>query len=1090
MGAISQTNTRSLADVEAQMDADGVLFPDAQDALRQEITSVEPLFESDPVLQEHLTRFIGLSGVGSGTYYCQSLTEHREFFASLERRLLEMLPRGEGSIPSPEHVAKISSIIDSLHRTELCLELARNGYLSAELFHKTEAYVRQLSHRVQSICDSVISETLQSPEAAQFVEAVVDLRDLPRRMRLLVTLAFQCSDTSEIKPGDTLSVDRIGRYVVLEELRSGEADLIECDLGRVRYQRYRGDLRNLEPSRLFVTRGIGTLIPAGEEPFSRLQPFRTGVHVMRPPSRSHQRAHEVGEIIGFRRDGQYAGSYEVLWKGADFSATVTCEREEDLRVLGRGDTPAISGSLAAQALTDDRRSPLYTFVRAESPQFQDRDARELTSLCTAILSAEYPLAVHVMGAERTRGPVVEQLSSRVAMCSQGGLPEEDPSFLRRHGCTPVLVIVDSQDHQYLTQEIKELREKGWEIILCSDLSMIVNDKYVEHAIADLSVLMGQGAATVVDISESLIAPVSAVLEAMGARAKQALDAQIGQRTSHTEAQRKALDSLADALDGLAESDPTKTITRHPDKLHYIQHAVAAIRRGELQVARESIESCAELLGAPPRAEHGVTLTQGSWSFKELIELSAALAKSRLSPDHPAVLLRGVTCLDLSPAALAQLLQQGGQIFRHVDHSGVTRSMIISLPPSVTDATRPGLSASLGHENSVGYIYWIWVDPDGTEDVRAAYTKLLNRVVLEQLAEGATFVFGRVLERNAPSLFAVRSIGGFEIIPTRAIIGGEPAVAVGVDISPRGLEAAEKTTALNPRAVLSEALNVFTSGLHDLSADEERRAAQGLRISVTHEFLVHAYSFRSACEQVLTFVTNDLRWSDGYRVILEAEEALERFSPWLTEAQKKDILLALNMCTDDQDREAGKAALRRILDEVIPEGLKTLSSNHSRLREKALESLGIELDVITPRNPPEGQRKRKDTLPIPSRVDVEATRKAFKQMLEREQWILDSWWDWSHQKFCWVRDSHPDVYGCHRILREWIEGDIEERDAFCSPPRIPESKNGETAEATRKHFEEFAQIIEWANEVARAGHFDQHVAAFLRPIIDAFLGRKP
>lgn len=1090
MGPISKLNTRSIADVQAQMDADGVLFPDAQDALRQEITSVEPLFESDPLLQEHLTRFIGLSGVGTGTYYCQSLTEHRVFFASLERRLLEMLPRGEGSIPSPEHVTKISSIIDSLHRTELCLESARNGYLSAELFHKTEAYVRELSHRVQSICDSLISETLQSPEATQFVEAVVDLRDLPRRMRLLINLAFQCSDTSEIKPGDTLSVDRIGRYVVLEELRSGEADLIECDLGRVRYQRYRGDLQNFEPSRLFVTRGIATLIPAGEKPFSRFQPFRTGVHVMRPPSRSHQRAHEIGEIIGFRRDGQDAGSYEVLWKGADFSATVTREREDDLRVLGRGDTPAISGSLAAQALTDDRRSPLYAFVRAESPQFQDRAARELTSLCAAILSAEYPLAVHVMGAEWTRGPVVEQLSSRVAMCSQGGLPKEDASFLRRHGCTPVLLIVDSQEHQYLTQEIKDLREKGWEIVLCSDLSMAVNDKYIEHAIADLPVLLGEGAVTVVDISEATIEPISVALEVIGARAKQALGAQIAQRNPHTEVQREALDSLADALDGLAESDPTKTIARRPRELNYIQHAVNAIRRGELEVAHESIESCAVQFGVPLRAEHGVTQTQEAWSCRELIELSAALAKSRLPTDHPAVLLRGVTCLDLSPAALAHLLQQGGQIFRHVDHSGVTRSMIISLPPSVTDATRPGLSASLGHENSVGYIYWIWIDPDGTEDVRAAYTKLLNRVVLEQLAEDATFVFGRVLERNAPSLFAVRSIGGFEIIPTRAIIGGEPAVAVGVDISPRGLEAAEKITALNPRAVLAEALNVFTSGLHDLSADEERRAAQSLRVSVTHEFLVHAYFLRSTCEQVLKFVTNDLRWRDGYRMILEAEEALERFSPWITEAQKKDVLLALNMCTDDQDREVGKAALRRILDEVVPEGLKTLSSNHNRLRKEALQLLGIELEVITPLHPPEGHRKRKDALPISPRVEVAETSKAFKQMLEREQWILNSWWAQSYQKFSWVEDSHPDVYGCHSMFREWIERDIEERDAFCSTPRIPESKDGEASEATRKHFEEFAQVIEWAKEVARAGHFDQHVAAFLRPIIHAFLGRQP
>ncbi len=1070
------------------MDSDGVLFPDAQHAWRQAITSAEPLFENDPVLQEHLSRFIGLSGVGSGWYLRESLIGHREFFASLESTLVEMLPKGSEMVPSTKCVAEISSLVDKLHRTELCLDLARNGELTSELFHKTETYLRELKQGVNSLCDSLIAEMSHSASVSKFVEGVIDLRDLPQRMRLLVALRFECSNSKEIQPGDILSIDCHGRYLLLEGLRDGQADVVSFVVTRNRYERYHGDLRGLSPSQISVTRGIEALNFASEKPFSRQQPFREGVHVMRPPNLLIQRSYEMGEILQFHQSGQHEGLYEVLWRSPDFSATVSYEREEDLRVFDRGDKPTISSALAAQALTDDPRSPLCAFVRTETPHSRDRDARELTSLCAAILSAEYPLAVHVMGAQWTRRPVVEQLSPRVAVCSQGGLPEEDAMFLRRHGCTPVLVIVDSEDNQHLPRDIKDLQAKGWEIIICSDLSMALNDTYVEHAIADLPRLMGEeNGITVIDISESSTKPLSAAIEELGTQAKQALEDPIQQNVSHTGPQRRALDSIAEVLDGLAETDPTKTIARRPRELHLLRHAVDAIRRGD---AQEAIKRDApQFFDYSYRVQHGVTRTQESWSFRDLVELSAALAKSRLPPNHPAVLLRGITCLDLSPAALAHLLHQGAQIFRHVDQSGVTRSMIISLSPTVTDATRPDLSASLGHDGSVGYIYWVWVDPDGTGDVRAAYTKLLNRVALEQLAEGATFLFGRVLERNAASIRAVRSIGGFEIIQTRAVIGGEPAVAVGVDLSRDALEQTESGPSFSPRAVVEEAMNLFTSGLHDPSKDEELRAAQRLRVSATHEFLIHAYCFRSACENVLSFVTNDLWWSDGHQMIRQAEDALSRFAPWLTDAQKEDAERALEICTDDKAREAGEKALRMILNEVIPENLKSILSNHTRLHDKALQFLDMELEPISPSKQPQNLRKRLDKLPMPPQVDVATTHAAFEQLPQRAQRILDSWWDWSYQKFCWVRDSHPNVYGCHRTLREWIESDIEETGNFCSPPQIPSVNEVESSETTRTHFEQFAQIIEWANQVARAGHYDQHVAAYLFPIIQAFLGRQ-
>jgi hypothetical protein len=1090
MTATSTAQTRdSQADELKLMDREGFLYPAAKEALRLRAFTAEPLLESDPVLREHLERFIGLSGVGAGNHPCLLFLEQRGFFASIERLLIGMLPTGERSTPSAEHVEKISTIIDSLRRTDVCLVLARNSYLSSELHRTTEAYLGTLSTKVQAICDSLLSEVSGAVETKQLVDALVDLRDLPRRMRLLVSLNFQCSALSEIRPGDTLSIDQRGRRIVLQELRDGQADLLHCDVSRVKYQRSWINLSAVDPSRICIRRGINTLIPCGEEPFSAMQPFRTGVHVMRPPSPSQRRSYDVGEIVGFHREGPHVGQYEVLWRGANFSATVMPEQESNLRVLGHGDTSTISDSLTAQALTDYRRSPLYTYVRAESALSRDRDARQLRSLCTAILSAEYPLAIHVMGSPYSRTPVVEQLSSRVASCSQGGLPQEDASFLRRHGCTPVLIVVESENHQYLTQEIKELREKGWEIIICSNNSMVLNDKYIEHAICDLPVLMGEGAFTQVDISRSTVEPISAALEILGARARQALDTHISQRSAHTEVQRRTLDSLSALLDGLAEADPTRALTRRPLELQRVKDVVGAIRRGDGQQASKMIDDFAAEWGALTHAEHGVTQTQQSWSFRELIELSAALAKSRLPANHPAVLLRGITCLDLSPAALAAQLNLGAQIFRHVDSTGVTRSIVISLPPAVTDATRPGLSESLNHKNSVGYIYWIWIDPEGTQDVRAPFNKLLNRVALEQLAEGASFVVGRVLERNASSLRAFGSVGGFDIIPTRAIIGGEPAVAVGINLSLESLEAVEEAPQPDRSMALDKALDVFASGIHDdIAVNQELRASKLLRINETHEFLVHAYALRSTCERVLNFVTNELRWRDGYHIILEAKAALEHFAPWLSKPQMEDFELALDLCTDDSALEVGKAALRKMLGEVVREDLTTLLSVHTRLKQKALSVLAVELAEIIPPVALEGLRQREATVRLPPRIDIVAAHESFQQLPLRAQRILDSWWDFAWQRLCWVKDTHPNAYGCHSLIRDWIERDVADHGGFCRIPGVPTFEGEEHSEAMQKHFEQFAQVIEWANEVARAGHFDQHVARFLYPIIQALLGR--
>lgn len=1083
MQELKQPDSAAVARPRNQRDAEGVLSPDQREGLRQRLSSAEPLFNNDPFLRELLARFVALPGVW-GEALQGVVLKDREFFAALELEIVERCATKPSNKAGVEVAGAVSSLIENLYRSELCLLLASNGALTSDLFHRTEQYLLERSQRVQALCDSLLGDTLPDARNPAFYATIADLRDLPGRMRMRESLFFNSADYRELRPGDLISTGRYGCSIFLGNTRDREGEFLTYDSVTNEYRQYCRDPRSIYATQLLIERGGSLRRLYGDSPPSTHRLFRSGDQVEKPAGMRDGRSRENGLVLASNPDG----SCLVLWKRVDLTVFLRNENKDSLRVFSHGKAPTRSSSLAAVALTDNPDSPLYSFVTALPTSPKDRDARALTSLCARVLAAQYPVALHVMGYQFTRFRVTGYLSRLVATCTQGRLPTEDPTYLRNHGCTPVVVVVNSDNNRNLTHDLLALQKKGWEIIVFRPPSRALRDEYMQHALTDLPTLAPNQRIFVVDNPDSPFEALSSIIGTIGSHANQALEERVVQRASHSGPKRLALDTLATLLDRLAEDTPTKSIARRPRELQLVRQVIDEIHRGEQFTLEQLNARFSSLVATLPDTVTGVTQTQESWSRRDLVEISGALAKSRLAPNHPAVLLRGITCLDLSPKALEMLLQEGGRIFRHIDGSGATRAVLIAWPPETTDKKRPGLSASLGRKGQVGYVHWVWVDPEGSRDVVAPYAKLVNRLVMEQLADGATFVLGRVLERNSPSILAARSVAGFDIIPNRASIAGEPAVAVGLDLSRDAADQAQAAHSSRPRALVSEALDVFISGLRDLSVNEELLGSNRLRVGAAHDFLVNASAFRDACEHILEHVSADLWWGDGNRLIVAAEDSLGRFAAWITDAQKRDLSRALKMCADDSLREAGKDQLQAILDEVVPESLRALKTTHARLREKAASLLSMEVEELPPRINPERLRRRAEAIPLPPPVDLDATRESHKRLPGQAKRILYHWWDINGVNFNWGDDLHPIPLSGHRENREKIEAKLERCGSLCDEPSLAPMATAGISDTTRRHFEEFSRIIAWTNQVAQAGHFDQHVARYLHPIFSAFFGR--
>lgn len=1067
------------------MDRAGVLLADVRMAARDQVRESEPLFHHDDELKLQLDRFLGLAGVGHPNSFLQSLPELRRFYGELERELLALLPGGvrlEGDgLPGLTVSGAISSIVDRVHRTELCVHLARNGSLSEADFRRTSTYLDRLEMELLRAGDTlagVIGDT-----DPRLIGVLAELSEIPDRIRRRGSLHFEVTRDTKIEPGDIVSFRGSIDIAVLHESRGTQVHGIAHDYSG--YREISIDLSASPINELTVTRGIRPLALSSEALYSASQPVRVGLHVVRAPGSQSNSWFEMGEVV------ECIGSdrAKVLWRLGDGGFRVESLMVDALRVApSAADRSSLSRWHLQGLFREGAESPLCTLVAkiggGGRESNVERDARELQTLCTRVIQSEYPLALHVVGRVRPedeRLAALTEFASRVVSLSRGGLPKDDAEHLVKHGCTPVLVVLNSEDNATLSRDLARLQGQGWKVVICPRRDDFADDHFVKQAVIDLT---RQSKAEPVDVVIPHGPSLGEILDRIGRVAFARLDETVPQR-DRRDVDVAGLHVLSTSLDCLAEADPLKAVTLRPREFAKLRAAVTRLKMGDSSGAEEFAKHVEANFGGGTVPRFGAVHTREKWSFRDLVEVSGALAKSRQEPNHPAVLLRGITCLDLSPSALATLLGKGAEFLRIENSTRTTRGLIISLSPAAVDAAWPALSPSLGRPNGVGFVFWVWCDPASDREVRFSYPKLINALTLHQLVDEASFIFGRVLERNAPSLRAARSIGGFDVVPSRVMIGGEPAVGVGFDLSRSDVE--PEPARPTARAIVNEAFDLFAAGL-DLQLVGQPHPGARARLLAAHEFLVRQHSFRESCDKLLEQVTPETSWSDCHRLISNAEAALGRLEPWISEGHFGELRDSLAAATDDDERSRQFSRIGVLIREVAPEDVKDLRRVSKQLREKALEHYGIELDAIVSDDVAGTLRRRSPLRSSPPTLDLAEARRGYPELSPDIQRALDSWWSSFASRFAWVGDEHPDRYSCHRHVREWIEDDVAEHGHFAPHPRMFANSDGQLSMNEREHLRSIGRVIDWANEIAREGYFDKHAARTAWVMLGALFGQ--
>jgi hypothetical protein len=395
--------------------------------------------------------------------------------------------------------------------------------------------------------------------------------------------------------------------------------------------------------------------------------------------------------------------------------------------------------------------------------------------------------------------------------------------------------------------------------------------------------------------------------------------------------------------------------------------------------------------------------------------------------------------------------------------------------------------ALGREGEVGYVYWIWLDPTLTNEVRAPYVKLVNGLVFDQLQDGASFIFGRVLERNTPSVRSARGISGFDLLPIKIEIAGEQAVGLGLDLNKWDGLAVPEPIEQNARSILAEAVDLFTRGLTTDAHTQSDLERLRNRVRVASDFITKQFEFRCRCQDLLAVARPEIAWGIISQAATRLEEALEALRPWLTQAQLSDLEDTISLITDDDRRETALKHFHELLLEVAPEPQKELVRLHGILAEKAQEHLGVTLQALPSYVPVQPNRVRAEAMPLPPRVNFSAVSERYQALSEEVKRYLHRWNDLGWGKLSVVRDDHPNIVQIRRHHSERVERELDRVGAYLWPAADTGEVFGhQINEIEHEHIAEFNSIIEWANQVARAGHFDYSFGAHLRTMLEPFL----
>lgn len=459
------------------MDSEGFLLPSARAAVKLRLEEAAPLLAIDEELAFQLDRFLGISGIGHGKGLEDSFTESRQIFEELEEKLLRLLPSTKDSIEGLLIKAKIHSLCEFLHSFDVARKMASNGDLTTDQYLRTSSYLCSLFEKVVTACEAILELVPATDTPQYFRDLIQELSYLPERIEGQRCLRFELREDVALQSGDVFGLRGLGRLVVLSKAEGGILHCISYS-----YQSHRYDALSVLESDVYsaapiVSRGGNNDLHFGEEPFSAMQPFRERVHIEPSPLSSGREDYAFGEVL---RYSQVTGNLSVLWHLKDGSARVEEAAQSDVRVRGEYSF-GMAGASSVFAKSSFKELATLGGLHGNLPAQRDYEGRELQALCDAVLKAELPIALHIVGEEWacSQFEEVNLLSKQMVRVTTGALPKEDPNHLRAHMCTPVLLVLESLGDRTLTTRLIRLKQLGWEVVVAQGHNDLVEDNFIK-----------------------------------------------------------------------------------------------------------------------------------------------------------------------------------------------------------------------------------------------------------------------------------------------------------------------------------------------------------------------------------------------------------------------------------------------------------------------------------------------------------------------------------------------------------------------------------------------------------------------------------
>ncbi len=565
-------------------------------------------------------------------------------------------------------------------------------------------------------------------------------------------------------------------------------------------------------------------------------------------------------------------------------------------------------------------------VIASTPSvMKEHSVIDMRALCSGIQKAEFPILLHTFGLKHDRSGARQALEAITIQGIQEDSPlPRDAATLLAYGVSPVVVIAGADPSVPLVLSIKAMQELGLKVVIWdSEYNRI--DILLQYTIRDLLAQSDSGVRIVSGDAELLVQ----TIRELGREAESALTAPCIREHYARPRIRRPLSAMTSRLfeisDAQLEQSGALQVQLSTDLLELCRKATTAEAAHQGALLEQAYSLQDELSAGGIR---GRTRFESELAGYDFVEIAEALARSRLSPRHPAVALRGITCGDLTPKALIREFKSGAHIHTVRAPDGSIGGVAITYSPAVLESKRPGLSELLGAPGKTSYLYWAQVVPETDGSCTRVYSKLISAFLIESVLLGADIATAVILERNIPSLLAAFAVAGFTVTPHTLEIGGERAIRVVCDL--RELDQVNRERSI--KAAMNLSTKIFIGAHYSDTPTEVGRVRETL------QHIDQLLELAAAWKEVKHVLATTERYTSFVEAVERVEGAVMSLGDlidWRTRSESRLCLLELTHEHEDT-RSRALARFEELFSQIVPKSSRELERTRTQLLQSVPE----------------------------------------------------------------------------------------------------------------------------------------------------------